>query len=280
MSLPSDKLLDDEALAALLSCRLGRARRQSRQCPELAMVSMGVSPDAEPRARACAENHLRACEECSATVAGWRVWVAETVLEPHLIPDTLSPASFVRSPILHWLMPRQWLLAGAAAVLALGLLSPWQSLRFRDETDGQDTLTLKGAAADLLHLAVRRHGEALRLKAGESLQDGDIVGFFYSSPRAGYLVVLGVTQGKGAVVLYPSSGSYSGVVGSGSDVALPTTGVVEQQGQCEWIVGVFSDEPLPLASLRDGATEAARAANAKCNLAWHPASARTVVVLP
>ena len=95
-----------------------------------------------------------------------------------------------------------------------------------------------------LHVGIKRQEQTQRHVAGQRFVDGDQLGFFYSSPVAGNLVLLFVDDAGQRTALVPQVGDAAMAVPAGSEVRLDAGGQLTATRGCEWLVGVFSTAPF------------------------------------
>ena len=258
MTTDADLTLGDRELTTLLRLRLARSPHEE-ECDGLARVAEVAAGVAGAEATVAAGEHLQRCPSCAAALDLWRRLEAEPAVAP---PQPDRPRILLR--------PAAW----AAAVVACGMVLLWQ-LPDRDD----EQLAVKGPGGDAFHVAVQRDNERFRLQPGQTLEDGDRLGFFYTASEPGYLALLSASREGRVSVLYPRDVTHAASIVAGSEKPLPDGGVFRRRADCEWLVAVFSDGPLPLAPLVESLRDAAAAADDDCALAFVAPRARTVSVL-
>ena len=82
---------------------------------------------------------------------------------------------------------------------------------------------------------------------GAQLIDGDRLGFFYTAPAAGHMLIFygEIADGPQLTRLFPAEGPPgSAPVQAGKAVPVPDGAVVGPGAGCEWVVGLFSEAPI------------------------------------
>jgi hypothetical protein len=189
-----------------------------------------------PRDRQSAETHLAECAECRE--------IYDAFLNVHDIWQNDETSDSVQHQTRPSRRQQLWkpLAIAASIALLIGMAQLWY--RPSAPADGGAILISKGADRPLLHVAVKRQGRAFEFQSGSKLQKGDKLGFFYSTSTAGYLTVLfGEHQGR-FVQLVPAGSKDALSVAAGNEQRLPDGALVSDGQQCEWIIGVFSEQPF------------------------------------
>jgi hypothetical protein len=193
---------------------------------ELARYAAGDLTSAE---RLGFEQHLAGCAECGGDLAEHRVDTAAHAFDPPEARRGLPWRELLR------IGPWSWAVVGAAALAAFFLVRPG----VRDA----GTLHVKGRAAFELQVAAAHGGRTFRLAEGARLAPGDQLGFFYSAPTSGYLVVAHASPDE-VTRIFPASGGGGTPVAAGREVRIPD-GVRVSPGQgCAWFIGLFSRRAL------------------------------------
>lgn len=117
-----------------------------------------------------------------------------------------------------------------------------------------------------LHVTVVR-GDVLRPVERASLVAGDRLGLAFSGP-AGHLRVLAASA-EGVAALHPLDGK-STAVDAGEEAPLPAGAVLTPGDGCEWLVGLYSANPIPLEDARAAVDAAYRPANGAGRCALGP----------
>jgi hypothetical protein len=222
-------------------------------------LALAVLPGARPEDRRGAETLLAADPELAEAEALAR----ELEAKAPSIPMT-PPARFSR--------PALAIAAGlVVAMLAAGLSS---SMFDRRPLIARGS-TAEGAAHDVLTVRVKR-GEAL-LPTGDAgrLEAGDHVGFFYSTDRPGYLMILHRDRTR-VVLLDPAGSTRSRPIDPAGNPRLGGAEITPGEG-CEWFVGVFSDDVLDAEHVR-AAVERGASEPDVCELRVDVAGARSVEI--
>ena len=240
-------------------------------CDEMEHVAVVMSGVGDARQIELANEHLRSCESCSRALLELNGLTAQGVIEP--IRPAKKKKRFSISIGKSWTL-NQWLLPAAAAVFLL-LVGTLGLMRMLGQPEGAG-LVLKGTG-DKIHLAVQRASSNFRLKKGDKILSGDKLGLFYTAEASGFLAIFSLNAKGQTEVLFPTDGNMSAHVEAASQKALSDGAIVDEGSGCEWIIGVFSDEPLPLrkmeAFIRD-----AQFNNQTCSLALEiPGARRTDV---
>jgi hypothetical protein len=268
MSLRTDPALDDRAVEDLLRARFtdGRTPNDRDVCRGLEAVARVYHGGADQAAVRESTTHLEQCPVCREALA--------LLLEAEGMATTPLPARAVWA----WRARPALLAASVALVLGVAALLGWRLLGpgGAEIAQSQGTLAIKGGA-DTIAIAVERGTRRFRARPGDALLDGDRIGFFYSAEQSGFLTLLELNERGETAVLFPAAGGNSAPISAGSRLPLPDGGVVRQTDLCEWLVGVFSSEPLDLARVKIELAAAGRAATG-CSLAPVVAGARTVWV--
>lgn len=168
--------------------------------------------------------HAARCADCTATLDD----LADTAHAWGRAPSNVVP------------FPRRFVRLFAAPALALAA-SLCLFVLWNRPVDG-DRLVPKGAWS--LELAVQRGGQQFLAPSGAQLLTGDQLGFFYSSPREGWLTVLYADTSGAPLRIFPARSSGSAKVAAGQNVALADGAVLEAGQGCEWVVGLFTPAPL------------------------------------
>jgi hypothetical protein len=214
--------------------RLLRPRDDDLPCsPALYRYAAGES---SPEERQEFEAHLFGCRDCREALARFRQ------------PQRRA-----------W---RRWT-AAAAALLLVGVLAAaaWWLRRDHVPAPQPGALAMKGGFH--LTVAVARGDRRFVAASGAELQAGDRLGFFYSSPTAGYLVLLFADENGTVARLYPPAEPER--LPAGERVRLADGALVEPGSGCEWIVGVFTAERPDVARL-EGALRGALRRREACQL--------------
>lgn len=142
----------------------------------------------------------------------------------------------------------------AAAALLFFVLRPGE----RPRTTEGEQLTTMGAHVFELEVAVKRGDQARRVEPGDTLKTGDTIGLFYTAHAPGHLQVLFV--GAAIDVLVPSR-----EITAGERIALPAGGELTAATGCEYVVGLYSKEAVPVEVAREALANAKRD-DAACTL--------------
>jgi hypothetical protein len=130
-----------------------------------------------------------------------------------------------------------------------------------------------------LTVGVKRDGQTFVASPLQVLKTGDRVGFFYTASKSGYLAVVNRDGMGTASVMFPNGALSSARIDAGKEIPIPDGAVVERGKACEWIVAVFSDEPMQLEKIKS-TVENARPNGENCELSLEMKRTRTIVVFP
>ncbi len=123
-------------------------------------------------------------------------------------------------------------------VMLVGLLWPFGRRDFDGDRAG---FRIKGP--DRLHVAVRRGEKTFKARSGDALRTNDTLGFFYTAPRSGYIVILFADEEGQVSQVYPEKGWDR--IDPGVEKALPGGAVMAQGQGCEWLAAFFSHADTP-----------------------------------
>jgi hypothetical protein len=188
--------------------------------------------------------------------------------------ETADPLPLVPPTLLSF--PRYMPALAASLTLAviggtvLFAMNADRPLRPRGDPERKDT-------RDDLTILVKRGGELLPSGAADRLEVGDHVGFFYSSDRPGYLMIIHRDEVE-VSVLDPAEAKQSRRIEAMDGARLGGAEITPGKS-CEWFIGVFSDEPL---ESRDVRAAVARSVSRQgdCALEVAVPGARAVAVHP
>ena len=231
----------EESLRVLLS----PAAADGSACPTSDFYRYAAGEATPDEARAF-EVHRASCRDCQSDLAVFRG--GPLARAPH--------AAFSNA----WrFLALGWRLAPAlAAVLVVVGLGVWRIHGLEESTEGE--LRVKGGYR--LHVAVESGTERFIATSGDSVQPGDVLGFFYSAPRPTHLVLLAADERGEVSPAYATSKENR--LAAGAELRLAAGAVVEEGGSCEWLFAFFSPSPIDIASLREPVRQSVRAAAAGC----------------
>jgi len=236
------------------------------ECEALEAVALALAGSADGPTRAWAIEHLNTCAECAGAVE--QLGGLSAFGEGNVGGAIPLRRAWYRRPMTA-------VLAAAALVLlvlGIGLLPDTAP------HDPDRGLTLKGPE-DLLAVAVQRGDRRFTAQPGDRLLPGDRIGLFYTAAADGYLLVLHLDEQGQRTLLFPAGGTRSGRISAGAAVPLPDGGVVEDGSGCEFLIAVFSEQPLAAAELNRQLAAAERSGPG-CRLRVDLPDARTVHVFP
>jgi len=220
----------------------------------LALMVAGELPATE---QAELERHVAGCAECRESLKLFESSVSD--LEGTWASRLVERARTIR---LLWMLPPVAVAAGLLLLVVARIPS------------GVGDLQPKGGWE--LHVGVERAGRSFRLSEGAVLQEGDRLGFFYSSEVPGHLAIYGVDQGGGIVRLHPTGPEESRTAPAGQAVRVPDGAVLSEAHGCEWVVGFFGAKPMSEAEA-NRAIRAMYAARKECQLGAAPSAEVRVI---
>lgn len=189
--------------------------------------------------------HLAGCPLCQRDLASFRA-----------LDTAAKPSSFHLAPWMAW---------AAATALALIVVG----VSFKDDLFQGKPLPAEGQflikGGYHLHVAVRRGDHHFIASSGDHLQQGDVLGFFYTAPRHTYLVLLFADHQGRIQRLFPSGEPR--LLASGVERPLADGAVMESGVGCEWIVAFFSERRLSEDQLRAALHKAWAGRSPACVLA-------------
>ncbi len=205
-------------------------------CPpafEIEAVSAGEAANASVTA------HLSSCAQCQAYLASLqesrKAFLAQRPPELFLKQVAQRAQRRPEGRLGRWLALGIPATAVAAALL-LVVTKPPDAIRF------------KGASFKVF---LKREGmsEPGEVSADQRMRAGDSLRFSYQAPHDGYLLVLDLDSSGKATAFYPYGGAQSEPVKAGSPQLLSGTIVLDATPGPEWLLAVYSFEPLPAAPL-------------------------------
>jgi hypothetical protein len=196
--------------------------------------------DLDPDETLAFERHLRDCAVCRMDLEAFRVLEREPELR-----------RFGFRPL--WAV-----LVGCLAVVGLASVL-WLSSRGAEEAS---SFRIKGGFG--LQLAVQRGDKRFVASSHDRFQTGDALGFFYTAPADRYLSVLFSDEQGRVVRVFPQGEPRR--VPAGAERPLPDGAVLEPGEGCEWIVAVFSEEPVDPARMAERLRQAVRQRQPDCTL--------------
>ncbi len=165
-------------------------------------------------------------------------------------------------------LPRRWrtitsVAVAAAAMIAIVLV--WGTgVLDRGEEQGRTPAQFRPKSGYKLHLAIDRGGERFTAAVDQVFEPNDVIGFFYTAPKATWPVILhGDGQGK-ITRIFPADKPVR--LPAGVEQPLPVTVVVEQGRDCEWIAAFFDDRAPQLRVLERAFRQMIKQRRAECVL--------------
>ena len=153
-----------------------------------------------------------------------------------------SPWSFLRRPILTWVM------APALAAVAVVFMVLPKHLHESSAPSVSDSVAIKGGPA--MKVFARHNGRVFPVVNGALLAPGDEVRFAVAPAGLPYLLVASVDGAGKPSVYFPTNGAESGRLGSEPRVELPGSIILDAAPGPERIFALFSSAPLAVADVR------------------------------
>lgn len=270
--------MTDERREAFLSAALEARYRELSEpadCGGLWAIAELRAGSVDEEALARAVEHLQSCRECAEGL----------LLDPGPVDGEQSGADKEDDPkvveLAVW-KRRTHLTGYAAGLLAVAvLLLVFKSPSHLPPTDGPQVLTAKGA--DVLVIDVVREGQRQHLAHSEMPLLGDELVFHHTSPAPGYLVLAHVDAARRVTRIHPLESPLSAPVDSGTARPImvgnqQVNGVVTAGTGCEWVVAVFSDEPMDVTMVIRSLEHSE--VGAACELTATVRAARAIDVVP
>ncbi len=229
---------------------------ESQACVSDLVIDRYLTAELSRDAADSLELHAASCSRCAARLARLR---ADTVSTRDMLPP-LPGISHSRTP---------WV--GMIAVAAGLLLAVFIGRAFLGkgdvDTSAREQLAqtrTKGRAH--LTLYVRRN-DRVRAFDGETLAGGDAIAFTYSSSVETHLAVFDVDDGE-VTCLHPTLPStVTAEAEAGADVEIDLAVTLDDSVSDESIVGVFCEEPQPIATLTE-VLSSGSALPTSCSAEW------------
>ena len=250
MDSKAHKIIDTKTVETLLRMRSNEPVED--ECLQLEELALALNSTKEESLLKMNE-HLQECSLCAQSVKLLQELETEGVIKPCKPPVKSSFFSFKFLKSLSF-SNRFIPIAATAVLLVVVSLTIFSNI----ENDKQfGNLSVKGSG-DTFFVAVKRGVSKFLAKPLEKLEQGDKLVFFYSSNASGYLAVFNLDMNSKVTLIYPSKGTSSIKVNSGNEVSLPDGGIVEQGSGCEWLISVFSEEPLLIDDLKSKIADSAK----------------------
>ncbi len=191
-----------------------------------------ASSDMTPEEASRFRTHLKECPACR--------------LDLEAVSGQPDTAESTRKTI-----SRPGLLAlGAALAAAAVAFALYGSLKLRDTEyptySPSGSLQIKGGFD--LQVGVLRDGKRILAKSGDTFNEGDVLGFFYTAPTPMWPVILFADSTGKVSRIYPPDAPKELPAGVGRPI--PVSAVLEKGHGCEWIVAFFAAELPDIGALR------------------------------
>jgi hypothetical protein len=198
--------------------------------------------NADPEEIKAAGEHLKICPSCTQTSRLLRELDSEKCLNP--FRQKLSDiVGYFR------LSAPKLVLSVAGLLLLLGIGILWWNYSHPVKTQNQEVaFSIKGNK-DTIDVAIQRGNVQFKAKRGDTFVQGDLLGFFYSASKPGYLALFHLDRSGNTSVLFPIGKSQSQKIEAGAEIPLPDGAVASAMKDYEWLVAVFSEDPLSLSSM-------------------------------
>ncbi|MBN2804470.1 MAG: DUF4384 domain-containing protein [Deltaproteobacteria bacterium] len=229
-------------------------------CPQMEKIAEAVDSGKSLKEIELAFPHVKSCEICQ-----------ESVLYLLNNPEhvTVTHRSFIKHA--------SYLAAAALILISAGLLI----FNFKTDSDkaAVNPQMIPKGNIDSIRVAVQRGNYQFELSPMDEVETGDALGFFYSSPKEGYLFLYSVDAQKNITRLFPAEESDSARLKSGTNVSLKNGAVVTDGKNCEWLAGAVFDSPVVPADVL-GQLQNAKIDIDTCTLKVNFNKARTIYVMP
>jgi anti-sigma factor RsiW len=206
-------------------------RRPAACLSDLSLDSY-LASEASASSAATTRAHLESCAHCSQRL---RAFVAERA---QFLASARAQGSGFVAPRKSRAAYSTWAAGALAAACLLFVLTTTKSAQNVRE---------KGSAE--LGFYLKRGEQVQRGRSAQRVRPGDLVRFVYSSSRPRYLAVLSLDAAQHASVYFPD-GPVAARVTEGTDVALPSSVLLDQTLGREQVVALFCDTPVLLAPLQ------------------------------
>ena len=263
-------LLTGAAVEQLLSAR---PTSKADVCEHIERLSLAIEQYSDESEIRWADRHVQRCEVCRETVLFLAGRAAAAPKEIDFAP---------RHPYRPSARPYvvRGMAAAAGILLVLGVLFAIKPAIEAPPSEEQ-TLVPKGVSSDKFFVAAKRRGASFPIHPLDRVLSGDQLGLFYTMEEEGFLAVFSRDDAGMVTPLYPTEGDTSALVSLGRKVPLSDGAVVGDGENCEWLIAVFSDEPISIDHLLEKVEAGERVGeNAYCGLDIAIESARTVRIIP
>lgn len=237
-----------EKVGELLSMR--SSYQLSEDCSQLDIIALRLEKGTSWTQLIQEFPHLKECELCREMAQEYQSLSDDLSLNLDTENST-AISSGATSEVVSLFGKNKWIkvaMAAAATVLVGISYFVWQG--YKTVPPVESTLIPKGGTYDF-QIAISRGQEKFPLTPDETVETGDMFGFFYTAPQNGYLAVFFV-DGDGKIsVLYPSNRKETAFIRSGTQIPLKDGALATSSIGCEWIVALFYNRPRDLQMLRN-----------------------------
>ena len=241
--------LSDNDVISLLKKRYQALNQDSevQPCSEFESVALALAGKASRQEFGEVVEHVQSCSECTKDL----LFTGQILSLEQEMAD--SGKNIKKLPFLTpFNFSTTTLMAACLVFCLIGILT-WKLIQYNElptgikiktpTIDKNSDMQIKGET-DLLHIGVKRGAQQFRIKPGNKLRKGDHLGFFYSAPKEGYLMIYNLTSEGEKTLLYPKDGMLSAPIIKGKNIRIPDGAVMGDTIGCEWIIAVFSDQRL------------------------------------
>ena len=238
-------------------------------CDEPIRMAEALADIRDTRNMVWADAHLLLCANCRESL----LYMNSTRIKGIRGDDRTAPNESNQIQLLKKL-------AVAALILMTLSIGYIKLVPHADTEDPGSSLVVKGHS-DGFYAAVKRGPSSFILNPMDKLLEDDQIGLFYTMDRVGYLSVYNLDSSGKAVLLYPAGGRTSALMAVGQHTPINDGAIVGKGEGCEWLIAVFSNEPLWVDDISKVLISTTRSTTEDgCRLVPEIPGARTVHVLP
>ncbi len=207
------------------------------------LLSRYVAGDLNMEERHKFEQHLTTCAQCGQLMRDYKgsedAWAPPSLMQR--IQDFLFSASSKRRY-------GAIAIAGVAVAMLVLVLRPASEVP-RDSVGKLGSLRAKGGFS--LHIAAKRAAQVFRIQDGDRLQDGDQLGFFYTSQQRGFFTLFHLDEVGVITRLVPAASETMLALDPATQAALPDGAILSAGTGCEWLVGFYAQQAIPYQRMID-----------------------------